>query len=223
PDVSRFIRNLVSHMLRTDPEERPQDLGVFAERIRACLQKAERRTAFTRSFAPAAIPGTQEVEKKRGGPALALAAAIVVLAAFGAFFLPERLANREHKPLGVLIGVPERTPEASLISESSAAPVALPQAGEQSPMVAQQSPIPAPTPIATGTTDKLVTSPQLAVNNRMAEPPPPAEGPGQTSQPLVATEARPPAEKSEPSPSAVPDSSGTLATDSSSTPAEKAK
>ena len=100
PDVPRFVRNLVSHMLRTDPEQRPQDLGAFAERIRACLQKAERRTAFTRSFAPAAIPGTQKVEKKRVAPALALAAAIVVLAAFGAFYLPERLANRERKPLG---------------------------------------------------------------------------------------------------------------------------
>ena len=223
PDVPRFIRNLVSHMLRTDPEQRPQDLGVFVERIRACLQKAERRTAFTRSFAPAAIPGTQKVEKKRVAPALALAAAIVVLAAFGAFFLPERLANRERKPLGVLIGVPETTPAASPISQSSAAPVALPQQGEQSPVIAQRSPIPASPPTAAETTDKLAASPQLAVNNRMAEPPAPAEGPGQTSQPLVAAEARPPAEKNEPSPSAVPDSSGTAAKDSSSTLAEKAK
>jgi len=223
PDVPRFIRNLVSHMLRTDPEQRPQDLGAFAERIRACLQKAERRTAFTRSFAPAAIPGTQKVEKKRVAPALALAAAIVVLAAFGAFFLPERLANRERKPLGVLVGVPETTPEASPISESSAAPVALPQQGEQSPVSAQRSPIPASPPTAAETAGKLSSSPQLAVNNRMAEPPAPAEGPGQTSQPLVATEALPPAEKSEPSPSAVPDSSGTAATDSSSTGAEKSK
>ena len=223
PDVPRFVRNLVSHMLRTDPEQRPQDLGAFAERIRACLQKAERRTAFTRSFAPAAIPGTQKVEKKRVAPALALAAAIVVLAAFGAFFLPERLANRERKPLGVLIGVPETTPAASPISQSSAAPVALPQQGEQSPVIAQRSPIPASPPTAAETTDKLAASPQLAVNNRMAEPPAPAEGPGQTSQPLVAAEARPPAEKSEPSPSAVPDNSGTAGKDSSSTLAEKAK
>jgi len=142
PDVPRFVRNLVSRMLRTDPEERPQDLAAFAERIRACLQKAERRTAFTRSFTPAVIPGTQMVEKKRVAPTLALAAGIVILAALGAFFLPPRLANRERKPLGVLVGVPETTPEASPISESSAAPVALPQQGEQSPVIAQRSPIP---------------------------------------------------------------------------------
>jgi serine/threonine protein kinase len=221
PDVPRFVRNLVSRMLRTDPEERPRDLAAFAERIRACLQKAERRTAFTRSFAPAAIPGTQKVEKKRVAPALALAAAIVVLAALGAFFLPVRLANRERKPLGVLVGVPETTPEASPISESSAAPVALPQQGEQSPVIAQQSPIPALPPTAAETAEKPSSSLQLADNNRVAEPPPPAEGPAQTSQPLVAGEALPPAEKSEPPRSDVRDNAGT--TDSSSAVAEKAK
>jgi serine/threonine-protein kinase len=223
PDVPRFVRNLVSRMLRTDPEERPQDLAAFAERIRACLQKAERRTAFTRSFTPAVIPGTQKVEKKRVAPALALAAAIVIIAALGAFFLPPRLANRERKPLGVLVGVPETTPEASSISESSAAPVALAQQGEQSPVIAQQSPISAPPATAAETAEKPSSLPQLAVNNRMAEPPAPAEGPAQTSQPLVAAEALPPAEKNEPPPSAVPDNAGTAATDSSSTGAEKIK
>src|SRR5207237_3679355 len=122
PDVSRFVRNLVSSMLRTGPEGRPQDLAAFAERIVACLQKAERRTAFTRSFAPAAIPGIQKVEKKRVAPALALAAAIVVLAALGTFFLPPRLANREQKPLGVLVGVPETTSSPAVVAESPAAP-----------------------------------------------------------------------------------------------------
>jgi hypothetical protein len=61
------------------------------------------------------------------------------------------LANRERKPLGVLVGVPETTPEASPISESSVAPVALPQQGEQSPVIAQQSPISAPPPTPTET------------------------------------------------------------------------
>jgi serine/threonine protein kinase len=230
PDVPRFVRNLVSCMLRTDPEERPQDLAAFAERIRVCLQKAERRTAFTRSFATAAIPGTQKVEKKRVAPALALAAAIVVLAALGAFILPPRLANRERKPLGVLVGVPETTPEASPISESSAVPVVSPQQAEQSPVIAQQSPVPSAPPVnslggassASPDVEKLASSPQLAANNRMAEPPAPAEGPVQTSQP-VAAEAPPPAEKSEPTASDVPDNAEKTATDASSTVVEKAK
>ena len=231
PDVQRFVRNLVNRMLRTDPDERPQDLAAFAERIRACLQKVERRTAFTRSFAPAAIPGPPKVEKKRIAPALALAAAIVVLAALGAFILPPRLANRERKPLGILVGVAEKTPEASPISESSAVPVALPQQAVQSPVIAQQSPIPAqespisapPPTAAAETAEKRSPSPQLAANNRMREPPAPAEGPAQASQPVTAAEGLPPAEKSEPSASDVPDNSEKTAADSSSSVAEKAK
>src|SRR5436309_9243757 len=74
--VPRFVRNLVSGMVRTNPEERPQNPAAFAEKIHACLRKAERQTAFTRSFAPAAISTIPTREKKRIGPALALAAAI---------------------------------------------------------------------------------------------------------------------------------------------------
>jgi serine/threonine protein kinase len=280
PDVQRFIRNLVSCMLRTDPEERPQDLAAFAERIRACLQKAERRTAFTRSFAPAANPGTQKVEKKRVAPALALAAAIVVLAALGAFILPPRLANRERKQLGVLVGVPETTPEASPLSGSSGAPVALPQQGEQSPGIAQQSPAQIASPTAAVETaeklappaqlavnnkthtaslasprdteysggvtqqstppsspsinplgeassaspdvDKSSASPQLAINNRAAEPPAPAEGPSQANEAMHGAGSSP-TEKTEPPPSDVPDNAEKTATDSSSTVAKKAK
>src|SRR5207247_955506 len=50
--VPRFVRNLVSQMLRTNSEERPQDLAAFAEKIHACLQKSERRSPFTRRFGP---------------------------------------------------------------------------------------------------------------------------------------------------------------------------
>ena len=230
PNVPRFVRNLVNHMLRSDPEERPQDLGAFAERIRACLQKAERQTAFTRSFAPAATPGTPKVEKKRFAPALALAAAVIVLAALGAFFLPSRLANRERKPIGVLVGVPETTPEASAIPASSAASAALPQQGAQSSMTAPQSPIsapqssiPVPPPTVAKTAEKLSSFPQLAANSSMVEPPAPAEEPAQTSQPVVAAERIPPAEKSEPPPSDVRDNAEKTANDSSSSIAEKAK
>jgi serine/threonine protein kinase len=163
PDVPRFVRNLVSHTLRTDPERRPQDLAAFAERIRACLQKAERRTAFTRSFAPAAIPGTQKVEKKRIAPALALAAAIIILVALGAFFLPQRFANRERKPLGVMIGVPETTSLSAAVSESPAAPTNVNQEAGQSAVVAQQSPAQIVSPAAAAeTAEKLAPPPQLA-------------------------------------------------------------
>src|SRR5438132_1837070 len=140
--LPRFVRNLVSQMLRTNPEERPQDPAAFAEKIHASLQKAERRTAFTRSFGPVAIPTPfPTAEKKRVSPALALAASVVLLAALSAFFLPHwRSLQRQPKPLGVVIGVPE-TADASPASvlASPPAPPAVNQNVEQLGSAAHQS------------------------------------------------------------------------------------
>jgi Protein kinase domain len=199
--VPRFVRNLVSRMVRTNPEERPQDPAAFAEKIHACLQKAERQTAFTRSFAPAAIPTIPIREKKRIGPALALAAAIAVLASLGAFYFVR--SQRESKPLGVIIGVPE-TGEASsppVTASASPSPV-IKQAAEPPGLVAQQSPTQAVSPALTA--DNVSSSPQLAINNRMAEPPVPAEGPAATSQAPVSSESAPIA-KNESAPPDLPD------------------
>ena len=146
-------------MLRTNPEERPQDPAAFAEKIHACLQKAERQTAFTRSFAPAAIPTTIPIqEKKRIAPALALAAAIVVLASFGAFYLVR--SQREAKPLGVIIGVPETAEGSSLPVTASASPSpVINQVAEQPGLVAQQS-----------STHAALASPSPVIN-QAADPP----------------------------------------------------
>jgi hypothetical protein len=187
-------------MVRTNPEERPQDPAAFAEKIHACLQKAERQTAFTRSFAPAAIPTIPTREKKRIGPALALAAAIAVLASLGAFYFVR--SQRESKPLGVIIGVPE-TAEASsppVTASASPSPV-IKQAAEPPGLVAQQSPTQAVSPAPTA--DNVSSSPQLAINNRMAEPPVPAEGPAATSQAPVSSES-PPIAKNESAPPDLP-------------------
>ena len=212
--VPRFVRNLVSRMLRTNPEERPQDPAAFAEKIHACLQKAERQTAFTRSFGPPPAITTIPIrEKKRVAPALALAAGIAVLASLGAFYFVR--PQRESKPLGVIIGVPE-TVEASSLPVAASSPLApvINQAAEQSGLVAQQSPTQTASPPATSVTaDKLSSSPQLAANNRMAEPPVPAEGPSETSPAPISAEP-PPAEKNEAPPSDLPDRTAMAAKDS---------
>jgi serine/threonine-protein kinase len=224
--VPRFVRNLVSRMLRTNPEERPQDPAAFAEKIHACLQKAERQTAFTRSFAPAAISTIPIREKKRIGPALALAAAIAVLASLGAFYFVR--SQRESKPLGVIIGVPETAEASSLPVTASASPSpVVNKVADQPGLVADQSSthaaLASPSPVinqaadppgliaqqslaqaasSRPTVDKVSSSSQLtANNNRMAAPPVPAEGPSETSQ-APASGGSPPAEKSE---SALPD------------------
>jgi serine/threonine protein kinase len=211
--IPRFVRNLVSRMVRTNPEERPLDPAAFAEKIHACLQKAERQTAFTRSFAPAAKPTIPTPEKKRIGPALALAAAIAVLASLGAFYFVR--SQRESKPLGVIIGVPDTT-EASappVTSSASPSPV-VNQAAEQPGLVAQQSPTQAASPAPTA--DDVSSSPQLAINNRMAEPPVPAEGPAATSQAPVSSES-PPIAKNEPAPPDLPNRTELAAKDSLAT------
>ena len=236
--VPRFVRNLVSQMVRTNPGERPQDPAAFAEKIHACLQKAERQTAFTRSFAPAAIPTVPIREKKRIAPALALAAAIAVLASLGAFYFVR--SQRESKPLGVIIGVPE-TPEASsipvtasaspspvvnkvadqpgLVADQSSTQAALAspspvinQVAEQPGLVAQQSPTQAAS--SRPTVDKVSSSSQLtANNNRMAAPSVPAEGPSETSQ-APASGGSPPAEKSESARPDLPNGTESAAKDS---------
>src|SRR5207244_12998833 len=118
---------------------RPPNAAAFAEKIHACLQKAERQTAFTRSFAPAAIPAIPTREKKRIAPALALAAALAVLASLGAFYFVR--SQRESKPLGVIIGVPETAEASSLpVAASSPPSPVINQATEPSGLVSQQSP-----------------------------------------------------------------------------------
>jgi hypothetical protein len=211
--VPRFVRNLVSRMLRTNPEERPQDPAAFAEKMHACLQKAERRTAFTRSFGPPAVTTIPIREKKRIAPALALAAAIAILASLGAFYFVR--SQRESEPLGVLIGVPETAEASSLpVAASSPPSPVISQAPEQSGLVAQQTPTQtAPAAAPSATADKLSSSPQLAANNRMAEPPAPAEGPSETNSASISAEPPPP-EKSESPPGDLPNRTPLAAKDS---------
>src|SRR6266567_1465506 len=211
--VPRFVRNLVSQMLCTNSEERPQDPVAFAEKIHACLQKAERQTAFTRSFGPPAIATIPIREKKRVAPALAVAAVVAVLSSLGAFYFVR--SQRESKPLGVIIGVPETVEALPLpVAASSPPSPVISQAAEQSGLVSQQSPTQtASLPAASVTADKLSSPPQLAANNRMAEPPAPAEGPSETKSASISAEPAP-AEKKETPPSDLPDRTAMAAKDS---------
>src|SRR5205807_4220795 len=211
--VPRFVRNLVSRMVRTNPEERPQNPAAFAEKIHACLRKAERQTAFTRSFAPAAISTIPIREKKRIAPALTLAAVIAVLASLGAFYFVR--SQRESKPLGVIIGVPETAEAPSLPVTASASPSpVIKLAAGQPGLVAQQSPTQAASPASSA--DNVSSSPQVAANNRMAEPPVPAEGPSETSQAPADSESPAP-EKNEPAPPDLPNRTELAAKDSLAT------
>src|SRR5213082_1729342 len=216
--VPRFVRNLVSGMVRTNPEERPQNPAAFAEKIHACLRKAERQTAFTRSFAPAAISTIPIREKKRISPALTLAAVIAVLASLGAFYFVR--SQRESKPLGVIIGVPETAEASALPFTASASPSpVVNQVAEHPRLVAQQSPKQAasPGPMAENVSSSP-QSPQLAANNRMAEPPSETKEASETKQAPVSSES-PPAEKNQSAPPDLPNRTELAAKDSLATTA----
>src|SRR5205823_7896022 len=139
--------------------------------------------------------------------------AIAVLASIGAFYFVR--SQRESKSLGVLIGVPETVEASSLPAAASSPPSPIiNQTPEQPGLVSQQSPTQTASPPATSlTADKLSSSPQLAANNRMAEPPVPAEGPSNTSQ-APSTAELPPAEKSESPPVDLPNRTATETKDS---------
>jgi len=47
---ARPLRNLITPMLRQNPDQRPQDPVLFTQAVRACLQKVERRQALARTL-----------------------------------------------------------------------------------------------------------------------------------------------------------------------------
>src|SRR5205807_7038309 len=104
--------------------------------------------------------------------------------------------------LGVIIGVPETAEASALPFTASASPSpVVNQVAEHPRLVAQQSPKQAvsPAPMA----ENVSSSPQLAANNRMAEPPVPAEGPSETKQAPVSSES-PPIAKNQSAPPDLP-------------------
>src|SRR6266478_3057567 len=128
--LSRFptrVRNLLAQMLRNNPDERPQDPVGFAEEIRECLLRVERRQVLARRFGiplVSIIPRTSERPHRVPRRALALAALALTLAALAAILLAEPIRtvlhrNRTTKAIGVPIGVPEASPEPIIASRAT--------------------------------------------------------------------------------------------------------
>ena len=131
PKFSRFpkpLRTLVARMLHRDPDQRPKDLVVLAELIRECLQKIERRRALADKYG---IPfGTTVPRPAQGGRArlvrraLAVGVLLLLAAVLAPVLLPGPIGrmmhrNRETKNIGVLVGVPENSPPATVQTDST--------------------------------------------------------------------------------------------------------
>jgi len=137
-ELRRFpkaLRNLLAHMLHSNPDERPQDLGALEKEILKCLTKIEKRHAFGRKLGVplAAVtpkepktPPTPLVQVLRG--TLVVAALLLAMGVAGAFLLPDDINPFRHRTaakqmIGVPIGVPNTLPSPSA-QATNAAPIA---------------------------------------------------------------------------------------------------
>jgi serine/threonine protein kinase len=120
----KTLRNLLAHMLRHDPNQRPKDPVVLAEMIRECLMRIERRQAIARRLG---VPLAAVVPRKSGAPSSPLAqvfrgilvfvALVLAAGVLGAFLLPAdinpfRYRTAANQVIGVPVGVPEASPSA---------------------------------------------------------------------------------------------------------------
>jgi serine/threonine protein kinase len=140
-DLRRFpkaLRNLLAHMLRGNPDKRPQDPVTLAEMIRECLLRIERRQEFARRLG---IPLTAVIPREPRTPPtplaqvlrgiLVVAALLLAVGAVGAFLLPDdinpfrHLTTAKHM-IGVPIGVPDTSPSAPSQATNSASVANLP-------------------------------------------------------------------------------------------------
>lgn len=194
--IRRFpkaMRALLTHMLRENPNERPQDPGSLEGEIRECLNKIDRRQMLALKLGIALPPTLRKIEQSRGGfsrKALALAAIVFALAIGAGVLFPENVKtllhlNRDDEVIGVPIGVPEnsRAPfvqNVSRIVPKAIAPSVAPTASsvaQAQPSIAPQPSVPISTPaIATGSN---ISSPVPTASNdeTASEPSPPAAGP----------------------------------------------
>ena len=147
-ELRRFpkaLGNLLAHMLRSNPDERPQDLAALEKEILKCLAKVEKRHAFGRRLGiPLAAvppkepktPPTPLVQVLRG--TLVVAALLLAMGVAGAFLLPDDLNPFRHRTAAKqMIGVPIGVSNPSL-SPSAQATNAAPIAGNQA--IANASP-----------------------------------------------------------------------------------
>ncbi|PYL64177.1 MAG: hypothetical protein DMF25_08060 [Verrucomicrobia bacterium] len=126
----RALRNLLAHMLRENPENRPQDPVAFENELRDCLTKIERRQAIGRRLGiplAAVIPKKPKKPKEPKTPLaqvsrgfLAFALLLLAATALGAYLFPDAIPfwHRTAKMVGV--------PDASSVMPSqttTAAPI----------------------------------------------------------------------------------------------------
>jgi serine/threonine protein kinase len=170
----KSLRNLLIHMLRETPENRPPDPIAFEVEMQNCLTNIERRQAIGRKLGISLAvirprPATERSTITSPSPftqtwrgALAVVALLVAVAVVGALLLPSDIVSflhrkRDAQTIGVPIGVLEASPAPNI-------------AATQPALESATTPAPSPSPAL------------VALNqNTLSEPEPPTEGPGDQS------------------------------------------
>ena len=189
----KVLHNLLVHLLREHPENRPHDPVALEKEMRDCLTKIERRQAIGRKLGiplAAVVPRKTKPPKE---PASALAqvlrgfAAVVVVLIAGAaaaeyFFHDQIPYLRRSEKIGVPIGVPDA---AKFASTPSSAPVvanqptqtpppAIADANQKGSAAVEQDQ--GSNPTASASAPPAATD-QITSANKQSEPASPAAGP----------------------------------------------
>jgi len=175
------LRNLLTYMLRGNPDKRPQDPVALAELIRECLLKIERRQAFARRLGIPLAANTLGKSRISSTPLAQVVGGIIVFAAIlvvtgllAAFLLPAdinpfRHSAAEPKTIGVPVGIP--------YTSSSQ----VPQPTNPAPLMANQ-PVTSGSPPSTGANQSPSLSPEQGQPSPGSQPLAATTSPRQASQ-----------------------------------------
>jgi serine/threonine protein kinase len=195
----KVLHNLLVHLLRENPENRPQDPVALEHEMRDCLTKIERRQAIGRKLGiplAAVIPRKSKQAKEPATPLAqvlrgVVAVAVLILAAGAAaeFFFPDKIPFLHRSgEVGVPIGVPDASRFATAPTQATNAPPAatnrpiqtaspaIASTSEASPPVAEQGQSSNASPANSITSPTQIWN-QIASGAKTSEPAPPALGP----------------------------------------------
>lgn len=184
----RALRNLLVHMLRENPENRPQDPVLFEKEIQNCLATIERWQALGRKLGlplAAVVPRRPRSTSARSTTSpgasitaqvirgvIAFAALVLIGGIVAAFFLPEDVIPFRNRGADEEIGVPVGVPNASEIATTNS-----PSPSPSPPAIASNANTPEPPPAMSPTPAPPETIAQAA---QTPPPPPPAEEAAET-------------------------------------------
>ncbi len=206
----RALHNLLTHMLRENPDNRPQDPVAFEAEIRECLTKVERRQAIGRRFGlpfAAVIPRKAKTTRPSSTPlaqvfrgAIAFVGLMLAAILLGAFLLPEDAIpfwrhDTAANKIGVPVGVPVPDSSSAMVKNTSAPPLVA--SASPAPVSANGTAQNSPAPVVGPDVSSSPEMQQAQVSSSPAAAPPIAS-PSTNSPPQIASSAR----ASEPAPPA---------------------